>query len=131
MTIIVGRMMVGLGMRSMVMAAVSIAGQEANQNQGQAPAAKSECGHIAVTFEAATKCGNNGDGDQNGHGNVKPSPERRLKTCQCRHASKQKGQGHAVHQTQSARRDPKTIPESVAMSDLFFLHDDASYNSLL
>ena len=54
MVMVVGGMMVSLAMRTMVVSAVSIAGQEANQNQGQAPASKSQCGHIAVSFETAT-----------------------------------------------------------------------------
>ena len=37
MVMVVGRMMVSLAMRTMVVSAVSIAGQEADQNQGQGP----------------------------------------------------------------------------------------------
>ena len=40
MIMFMDRMMVSLGMRTMVVSAVSIAGQEANQNQGKAPASK-------------------------------------------------------------------------------------------
>ena len=39
-------------MRTMVVSAVSIAGQEADQNQGQAPTSKSDRWHIAVSLEA-------------------------------------------------------------------------------
>ena len=47
--------MVSLAMRTMVVSAVSIACQEANQNQGQAPTSKSQCGHIAVSLEATAR----------------------------------------------------------------------------
>ena len=54
---VMGDMMVGLTMRTMVVSAVSIACQEANQNQGQAPTSKSQCGHIAVSLEATAGAG--------------------------------------------------------------------------
>ena len=125
---VMGRMMVGLGTRTMVMSTVAIAGQEANQDQGQAPASKGDGRDITVAFETTPKGGHHGGGDQNGHGNMKTSSQRRLKSCERWHAGQQKRQGHTVHQTQSARRDSKAIPQAVTMAELFSLHGGASYN---
>ena len=57
MVIVMGRMMVSLGMRTMVVSAVSIAGQEADQNQGQAPTSKAIVGTSRCRFEATTAAG--------------------------------------------------------------------------
>ena len=117
-----------LRMGSMVMPSVSIAGQEANQDQGQTPASKSNCGDIAVSLESTPKGGDHCGGHQHRHAHMETSSQRRFEPGQRWHASKQKGQGHAVHQTQSACRDPKAIPQAVTMAELFLLHGGASYN---
>ena len=75
----------------MAMPTVSIAGQKANQDQGQAPASKGDGGYIAMALETTPKGRDHCGGDQNGHHNMKTCSEGGFKPCQCGHAGKQKG----------------------------------------